>query len=236
MKKNTNRYSLCSLPLLNLFFKKIVLIILICVLCALLGLGYSVLKVKPTYTASRSVILRTTLSSDGKYDQANQATLGKLYLSTIPNVIKSPTIISAANLKYEKFRVSANDKIISGAVGMIYEEDSLIFQFTYRDKTPELAKQKLEILIETVSEKISQYIQAKDVKLIHTQRISDVVETQYYTKYTGMGLAVGVVISILIVLMIYMLDNTIKSKDKFEEMTGISVLAYIEKDEQKNSK
>ena len=234
MKKKTSRYSFASLPLINLFLRNIILIILISVLCALIGLGYSVVRVKPVYTASRSVILRTTLSSNKVL--ANQAALGKIYLSSIPDLIKSPNIIGVADYKYEEMRENENDKIVSGAVGMEYEKDSLIFQLTYRDKSPKLAEEKLEILIDTVAEEISQYIKAEDVQLIATQRKCDIVETQFYTRYTGIGLAVGLGISVIIILMIYMLDNTIKSKSEFEEMTGITVLAHVDKETQKGHK
>lgn len=219
-------------PLLKLIVKNLLLIVLISVLCALIGLGYSVLRVKPTYTASRSVILRTTLNQSGKAALANQATLGKMYLPSILEVIKSTDIITTANENYD----NEEEKILVGSVGMEYEINSLIFDLTYTDKSPELAKEKLEVFIDTLSDEISKYIKAEDVKLIHTQRESDVFETQYYTNYTVIGLVGGIAISMVIVLLIYVFDNTVKSKNEYEEITGMTVVAFIDKDVEKSKK
>lgn len=219
-------------PLLKLIVKNLLLIVLISILCALIGLGYSVLRVKPTYTASRSVILRTTLNQSGKAALANQATLGKMYLPSILEVIKSTDIITAANENYD----NEEEKILVGSVGMKYEINSLIFDLTYTDKSPKLAKEKLEVFIDTLSDEISKYIKAEDVKLIHTQRESDIFETQYYTNYTVIGLVAGIAISMVIVLLIYVFDNTVKSKNEYEEITGMTVVAFIDKDVEKSKK
>ena len=92
------------------------------------------------------------------------------------------------------------------------------------------------MFIDTVSDEISKYIKAEDVKLIHTQRDSDVTKTEYYTNYTVIGLVSGLVISMVIVFLIYALDNTVRSKSEFEEMTGMSVVAFIDKDVDKKAK
>lgn len=223
------RVSEMSFPFFKVLVKNLLLIILVSVLCSLIGLGYSVLRVKPTYTASRSVILRTTLDQTGQAALANQATLGKMYLPSILEVIKSTDIISEANENYD----NEEEKILVSSVGMEYEVNSLIFELSYTDKSPELAKEKLEVFIDTVSNEINKYIKAQDVKLIHTQRESDITKTEYYTNYTLIGLVAGIAISTVIVLLIYALDNTVKSKVEFEEMTGMTVLAFIDKNVEK---
>ncbi len=227
-----NKVSEKSFPLFKIIGKNLLLIILVSVLCALIGLGYSVLRVKPTYTASRSVILRTTLDQSGQAALANQATLGKMYLPSILEVIKSTDIINVANENYD----NEEENILVGSVGMEYDVSSLIFELSYTDKSPALAKEKLEVFIDTVSDEISKYIKAEDVKLIHTQRDSDVTKTEYYTNYTVIGLVAGLVISMVIVFLIYALDNTVRSKSEFEEMTGMSVVAFIDKDVDKKAK
>jgi capsular polysaccharide biosynthesis protein len=35
------------------------------------------------------------------------------------------------------------------------------------------------------------------------------------------------------VFIVYVLDNTVKDKQEFEELTGLNVIAYIEKDKKK---
>ncbi len=229
MENNTER----KFPLFKILTKNLLLIILISVLCALLGLGYSILRVKPVYTASRSVIIRTTLSSDTSASALpNQAALSKIYLGTISNIIKGDEIIKTANglLEDEEQMISAGD------VGMSYDPNSLIFRLTYTDYSKEWASAKLNAFVSAVASKIGGFIQAENVYIIDTQKECDIFETNFYSRYTLIGLCAGVVISVLIVLLIYALDNTVKSKEEMEELTGASVVAFIEKDVDKPNK
>ena len=89
-------------PLIKVLTKNLFLIILVSILCALLGLGYSVMRVKPLYTASRAVMIRTTLAADNSASAlSNQAALSKIYLGTISNIIKGDIIITKANENLE---------------------------------------------------------------------------------------------------------------------------------------
>ncbi len=214
-------------PIIKLLTKNLLTIVLVSVLCALLGLGYSVMRVKPVYTASRAVMIRTTLSADNSASAlSNQAALSKIYLGTISNIIKGDEIIEKANdnLKDKSQRVN------SGSVGMIYDSQSLIFRLTYTDATPELADVKLNAFVSAVSSKIGAFVQAENVYIIETQKESDITESNSYIKYTAIGLFAGVAISTLTVFLVYVLDNTIKRKEEMEELTGVAVVAYIEKE------
>lgn len=220
-----------QLPLFKIIYKNLLLIILITVLCALLGLGYSVMKVKPTFTASRSVILRTDMNDSATNSSAltNQASLAKLYLPVVSSVVRSPAIIEKANDVYK----GENSKVSAGGVGIRYNENSLIFTMYYTDKDEDTAKAKLEAVISAASDNLRYYLQAGDVTLIHTQNDSTVSSANSYSRYTLMGAGVGFVIAILLVFIVYVLDNTVKDKQEFEELTGLNVIAYIEKDKKK---
>ena len=217
-----------TLPLFILSWRRILLIIMVTVLCALIGLLYSALKVEPIYTASRSVILRTAVDIDDKPSSVtNNATLAKIYLPVVSETIKSPKVIEKANEQYTKGTISA------GAINVEYGELSLIFKISYSDASKKGAEEKLEVLIEAVKEVISEQdvVNAQRATLIRVQTNANVEVRNDFFKYIVYGAAAGIILSLLILTLIYLLDNTVKDKQEFEESTGISVLAYI--DEQK---
>lgn len=220
-----------QMPLLRLIIKNALFIFLVTVLCALLALGYCALKVKPTYTVSKSVMLRTNM--DGK-DSASQteASLAKLYLPVVSSLVKSPSIIEKANSHYEK----EGGRIYAGAVGMSYSEKSLIFSLSYTDVNQTVAEEKLDAVVKAAKSDLYLYIEADNVTLTDTQANFDVVPNNSYLKFTLIGAFAGIAISLVIVLILYVLDNTVKDKQEFEEMTGIDVIAYIDKDKKEKHK
>ena len=201
-----------SFPFFKILLKNALLIILTTILCALIGLGYCVMKVPPTYTASCSLILRTEIG-----------------------LIKSPGLLLEADDNYAKKYEGEEQSLSKGAISVNYGEKSLIFSITYTDLSRELAEKKLNVLIDTFSTSkiVSSGIMADNVKFIRTQKDVDVVSNTSYVKYTIIGAVAGVVISVIATLIVYALDNTVRDKKEFEELTGVSVVAYINKERTK---
>lgn len=219
-----------NIPIFKILYKNAVLLILVTVLCTLLGLGYGLTYVKPTYTASRSVILRTEMEST---TLANNFALAKKWLSTVSKLIRSPEVVDEVNKAY----TTEGETVLLGAIGVNHSEESMIFKITYTDRTPELAIEKLNILIETFSDSeiFQQGIPAKEVELIPTQRNSTYTSNTQNTKYAILGGVAGLVLTAIGVFVAYVLDNTVRDKTEFEELTGVSVIAYINKEKLKKS-
>lgn len=223
--------------LLKVFYKHLILIVLIIVFCGLCGVLYSVYKVKPVYTASRSVILRIAFREEDSTTAAGSVSLAKTFLPTVERAIKSPNALSAANDEYKV----EGDTISASAISVSYNSNSLIFKVSYQDVDAKKAKAKLSALISTVAVRLESLIQADNVTLINVQQAenaedaADITVTSDFNKYVILGFMVGIIISVGIVLIKYLMDNTVKSKSEYEYLTGVSVLAIIDKVDEKDS-
>lgn len=224
MEENTN-FQERTFPIFSILYKNLLIIILSAILFALIGFGYSALRVVPTYKASRSVILRTTMVGS---TSATEGALAKKYLPTVARLIKSPVVLDEFNNAYE----NSNERIYKGAIDIIYGEKSLIFTITYTDRTPELAKEKLDVIIKVFSnsDNFKDNVKAEEASIISTQKGCSIQKNTYYTKYTIVGALGGVAISIIAILIVCIMDNTIKSKEEIEEVTGVDLLANINKE------
>lgn len=224
-----------TVPILKILYKSWLWIVLVTILCALLGLFYSVSQVPPTYTATRSLMLRTEIH-DAEYtsQSANQANLAKNYFVTVEKIIKSPKLVKEVN----ENNTLSGLTVRSSAIGISYGENSLIFKVSYTEKTKELAEQKLNALIDTFSKSntIKQGIMADDVQFIHTQKVCDIVENNSHVKITVIGGCVGLVLAVGVAFVVYLLDNTVRDRQEFEELTGVNVIAYINKEKPKKKK
>ena len=226
-----------SFPIIKILLRNALMIVLVTVLGALIALSLSITNAPPIYTASHSMIFRTTV--EGGENQAGlQAAVAKRYFTTLEEVINSPEVINEVNKEYKKEQTTQdpqteNFKVVSvGAVGMRYKNDSLIFQITYTDLDKELAVEKLQVFIKTISESnvVKDKIIADEVEFVPTQRHSEISKSTSYTRHTIYGAIAGLVVSVAIAFLLHMLDNTVRDKGEFEELTGVNVIAYINKD------
>ena len=210
-----------GVPFFKLLYKNALLIVLITVLCTLLATAYNIAFVKPKYTASCTAILCTSIESSNKTNAAsNNAALGKRYMPLVESYVKSSKWIGLANDEYGSKEISANN------IGIEYDEDSLIFSITYTSSSKKDAEAKLEVVYKVLEENINILDEAEVKK---TDRDFTTTSDSGLTKAILIGAVVGVVVSVMTVLIIYALDNTVRSKAEMEELTGVGVIAFIEK-------
>lgn len=226
-----------SVPILSLLYKNILLIVMITVLCALLGLGYGLIKVKPVYTATRTVIFRASVEESSSSTTITNVSLAQKYLPTVESLIKSPDVVKKANLKYATEVLKITDElnaaelkyISSGAISVSFGESSLIMTLSYRDLSEKAAIEKLNILHSTANSELSQLPVVDKAMLIDVQNSTTYSVNDGLLSTVAIGSLIGFAISFGVVLLLYALDNTVKDREEFEELTGLNVMAYIEK-------
>ncbi len=220
-----------NFPFLRLLRQNALLMVLITVLITLFSVLYNFLYVKPVYTVSRSVILRTEL---GNSEEATNAALAELVIVQMDQHFTSSDYVSKANAKFKELNPDIKSSINSGSISIIYNEDSLIFKIAYSDFDKDLAAKKL-VAIYAVND---EYFEEKldfDVELISTDNSENdnsrflVSVSNQTLKYVLLGLGIGLVIAIAVVLIKNALDNTVRDTAELEELTGVSVIAAINK-------
>lgn len=214
-----------GVPFFKLLYKNVLLIVLITVLCTLLATAYNIAFVKPEHTASCTAILRTSVG-DSTNAASNNAALGKRFMPLVESFIKSPKWISLANEEYNKDGYKG--EISADNIAINYNEDSLIFSLTYKSHSKDDAMKKLDVVYRVLENNI-EILDAKEVKVKKTDRWVATSVDSGLTKAVLIGAVIGVVLSVMTVLIIYALDNTVRSKAEIEELTGVGVIAFIEK-------
>ena len=219
----------------RLIKSNLLLISLIIVLVSLIGTLFGVLFSKPVYKASRSVILRTELSSSSADAETNNASLAFLVIGQLEYHFTSADYIEIANKKYLESNSEAKDSISAGGIVLEYKTDSLIFTLSYQDVNKETAINKLKAVYNASEEYFKTHSTPYNIKLIPTDNagtddgrfaisVSDSLKI-----YVLIGVLAGVVLSVVVVLIKGALDNTVHDKDELEGITGSDMLAYIEK-------
>lgn len=212
-----------SFSLLKALYKNLVLIILCTVFGALLGLGYGVIRVKPVYTKTSTVMLVTGIESSS---YSNNLVLGQYYLKDVAMILQSTEFIEEVNAEYSEN--GGTGEISSGSISFSYgNDDSLIFSISYSDSSYELAEKKLNAIITHSQERLVDLIKADSVKLKETNNVKSETYKYNYTKHIVIGLLAGCVLAVGYTMLKYFLDNTVKDRLEIEEITGVNVLACI---------
>ena len=220
-------------PYFNLLFAKRYFIIVFTLIFAIFGFCYAKFVEKPTYRASRAVILRTVVGDLGVDSSISyEASLAKIYLPIVKDIILSSSVISAATEEYQQTEQTTGG-LKAGSVQVAYGEKSMIFTMAYTDVSPELAEKKLDALIQVASEIVPEGVEAEVVSLIPTQNDCNISESRSFVKLIALFTILGAVLVIGFYSIAYLMDNTVKTKSELEEITGASVLAQIESYENK---
>ena len=105
--------------------------------------------------------------------------------------------------------------------------DTRIISITVRDESPQAA-QTIANAIRTVSAShIKSVMDIEAVNVVDEANLPLSPAAPSITKYTVLAAAIGIVLSAIIIVICYLLDDTIKSSEDIEKYLGLSTLALI---------
>lgn len=238
VEENVESTSITS-SIFNFLYKNLIFILICVVLGGFLGFGANRLFHKPVYTASLKVMFITNItdtSSEGNVGTAD-VSLAKLYLPETARLIKSADFAFAATQIYQD-EYDVNGTIDTEKINVEYNEKILIFTITYKDYSEQEAINKLKSVKRSAEENLPKSVQAKDVTIKATQSEDSItaVRNSQTVLYVIAGVVVGLILALVKVFISYSLDNSIKSKEELERLTGASLIAVIDNRDNMNDK
>lgn len=106
-------------------------------------------------------------------------------------------------------------------------QDTRILKITVSNTDAYLAKQIANAVRIAASEHISNTMDSDAVNVVDEANIPTAPSSPNVTKNTLIGVALGLIVAIAIVFLIYILDDTIKTPDDVEKFLNLSVLGSI---------
>ncbi len=220
-------------PFWKIISKNIMFIICITLLVGLVGIVYSAINVKPVYTATASVMYYEVPYHEDNYLDADDTSLGismtKNSLKTMSEIISMPKTVQKANQLYSE--AGKKGELISKNIDVYYNELSCIFFISYSDTSETSAKQKLYYLLESMEQVFEEdKLVTGTPEFISTGSDYKVDVTNRSYLFIILGVVAGLVIAVFLAIIIYLLDNKVKSSSELEELTGVGILSFISKD------
>lgn len=213
--------------LFNVFWSKKTQIFLTILIFIAIGTVYTYILLVPKYQAVTSILLaksNTAQSGEGTITTTD-LTLNQKLVSTYSDLLKSDTVLSQV---IKNLGINKTVDQVKNNISVSAKDDTEIIEIKVVDIDPEnaqkIANETAQVFISKVAK---EYYNMDNVYVVDEAK----KETQPYNINHAKDLVifggVGFIIGCIYVLIVNMLDTTVKSKDDIEKKLEITVLSTI---------
>lgn len=200
-------------------------LIVICGIAAgTVGFVLSRFVIVPQYESTTSVyILSKNDNNSLTYSDTQLATqLTQDYEDLITSRYVLEQVMEQFQLSEEYSYGSFSEKIsVANASG------TRIIDITVKDPDPERAQQLADAIRDVSAERITSVMNIEAVNLVDRANLPTAPAEPSIPKWTLLGAAIGIFLSTVILVIRFLLDDTIKSSEDIEKYLGLSTLALI---------
>lgn len=192
------------------------------VICALIGFVVSNFLMAPVYTAStRMYVLNRSNENNMVYSDfqvSSQMLNDYKVLITGPNVTKKVI---------EKLGLDLTPAELAEKITVTAPDDTRVLQINVSDNMAQRAADIANCVREIASAQIKDIMDVDAVKLVYEAEVPQHPSAPSVKKYTVLGAMLGLIASIGMFVVIYIMDDTIRTEDDVEKYLGLSVLAVV---------
>lgn len=212
--------------LFNVFWERKLEIAVILLVSIVVGAVYSFFIVEPEYT-SYTTLLLTQVNNGANNEQITQTdlTLNSKLVPTYSKLIESASVLRKVINELNISNLTEGSLKRSIKVSEITNTEMIKISVT--NANPNYAQQIANKIAEVFSEKIADIYKINNVYVVDRAEVSETPSNINHAKDIIIFMFIGIVIACGYVLLINMLDNTVKTEADIEKITGLKVLAAI---------
>ena len=206
--------------------KKKVQIALIVAIFAIIGVIYSVGFVKPKYKAKTSLILATNSSSQTNAGSitTTDVTLNSKLVSTYIKLVKSDKVVRNV---ISNLALDMDEEELKNSVSVTTTNDTEFIEISVENADPVLATKIANEVSKVLIENVKEFYKAENVHVVDLAEIPQAPYNVNHVKDAVIFAFIGIVVAVLYVLVLNMLDTSVKSEDDIEKITVLRVLVSL---------
>ena len=230
MEQNTNYVyeDEMEIDLKELFFALLNKWYLICVsgvLCALIGLLAAMFLIPEKFESKTSIYIYNQQSDNMTYnDLQTGSTLTKDY----EILVKGRTVLENA---IEKLDLDLTYEQLNGMVTVTVPASTRIVEITVETTDPYLSRDIADAIREISSKNIAEVMGVDAVNVVETANLPEKKSSPSISKFTVLGGMAGGVLACGVVVLFFLLNDTIRTQDDVEKYLGLSTLGIIPMDD-----
>jgi len=215
--------SIDLMELLGIVFRKLHVILLIGIFFASIAFAGTKLLITPTYTSTTKMYILSRQSGEGMVTYTDLVTGSYLTKDYIELVTSRPVLEKVI----DQLDLDTTPEKLKKTIRVEAPEDTRILAVTVENTDPQLAKDIADEVRKAVSVQIPQIMAVEAVNTIEEGNYPDSPSSPSTFKNTFIGGFLGCLLAMVIILIKYMLDDTIKTPEDVEKYLGLTVLASI---------
>jgi len=215
--------------LFRLFWNKRYYILIIVILFIAMGIIYTVNFIEPVYTASTKLVLAATSNTDDtKTDvsaiSTTDITINSRLVSTYSEVIKSKGIIRKV---INNLGIKMDEDVLKSGIAVSRYKDTEVIEVKVTNEDRYLAKSVANELVSVFIDTVKELYKIDNVYILDEAEIPDSPSNIHHMRDIALFTAIGLVVSAAYVLVVNMLDTTVKTAEQIESTYNIPVLVSV---------
>ena len=225
--KATEYYTIDVLHILKTLWQKVWIIIISGIIAASAAFAYSSFVIAPTYSASVMLYVNNNAISLGNTSfeiSASQLSAAQSLVKTYSEILNNRTTLDRV---IEKAKVPYTYSQLSGKIKAAPSNDTEIMKVTVTTTDPYEAAKIANCIAEVLPVRIAEIIDGASMEVVDSAVPNTNKVAPSITKYTAVGLILGVLISVAIIAVMAILDDTIHDDEYVLRTYNCPVLAKI---------
>lgn len=212
--------------LFNIFWNKKLQIILIIAIFMLVGIIYTLGFTTPKYTSTAKLILAGSSSSSSETSQITQTdiNMNSKLISTYSEIVKMNPVIREVK---ENLGANLDEKVLKNSIKVTSLKDTEVIQITVTYANPSDAAKIANEVANVFMEKIPEIYNINNVQIVEEAEPDNTPSNINHLKDFVIFTFIGIVVSAGYVLVLNMLDTTVKSAEDVEREFKLPVLASV---------
>lgn len=212
--------------LLMLFWNKKVKILLIVAIFIAIGIIYTIGFVTPKYTSTTSLVLATSNNSQQSSGTitTTDLTLNSSLVSTYRELVTSSSVVRQV---ISNLGITMEEEQLKKEISVSSVTNTALIKISVTDENSINAAKIANELANVFAEEVTKIYKLDNVYVLDKAEVSETPSNVNHAKDVIIFACAGLVVAVLYVIILNMLDTTIKSAEEVEKQFKVPVLASI---------
>lgn len=224
-KRNDNEeMEIDLLELLMVMKKHLSAILLAGIVGLVIMFAYTSFLVTPLYSASSMMYVMPDNSNSMNSSTLSDMQVGQQLTSDYSSMIKSRSFMEDV---IKKLNLTIDYQQLLEKVEVTNPTSSRILQVTVNDPNPQTAADIANEMASVAESKLKEITGMQAIKIYEEAAVPDRPSSPNMKKNCALGLLAGIVLTMAVITILYLLDDTIKTEDDIEKYLGMTTLAVL---------
>lgn len=208
--------------------KSWIIVVALAILGAMAGYFVSEYVIDKKYEATAMMIVSSTNTSaeSGARMTINDYNLNTKLVNSYSVLCKSEKVLTQVE---EKLNIDPGKKDLSEMIAVSAKSDTDIINISVTDTSPQFAQEVANTLVDVFQQEVMNIMKMDNVQVIDYATVPTVPSSPNVMLNTAVAGILGLILGLIIAVLRYILDDTVKDVDSITEIMDVPVIGSIPK-------